>query len=89
MVVDQLKGDSEVQPVLFERPARLGVETTRMRASKHRPAEQRGGRAVLCEPSQIVVDVLSVSQLIVESRDYARHLQMADNLESAIAQLKN
>ncbi len=52
-------------------------------------AEQRGGRVVLCEPSGIVVDVLSVSQLIVESREHARHLQMADTLESAIALLKN
>ncbi len=52
-------------------------------------AEQRGGRVVLCEPSGIVVDVLSVSQLIVESREHARHLHMADTLESAIALLKN
>jgi anti-anti-sigma factor len=52
-------------------------------------AEQRGGRVVLCEPAGIVVDVLSVSQLIVESRDHARHLQMADSLESAIAILKS
>ena len=52
-------------------------------------AEERGGRVVLCEPSGIVVDVLSVSQLIVESRDHARHLQMADSLESAIALLKS
>ena len=51
-------------------------------------AEQRGGRVVLCEPTHIVGDVLSVSQLIVESRDHARHLQMAGSLESAIALLK-
>jgi len=52
-------------------------------------AEERGGRVVLCEPSGIVVEVLSVAQLIVESRDHARHLQMADSLESAIALLKD
>ncbi|MEO8164794.1 MAG: STAS domain-containing protein [Betaproteobacteria bacterium] len=52
-------------------------------------AEQRGGRVVLCEPTGIVVDVLSASQLIVERREYARHLQMADSLESAIALLKS
>ena len=51
-------------------------------------AEQRGGRVVLSEPARIVVDVLSVAQLIVESRDHAKHLQMADSLDSAIALLK-
>ncbi len=52
-------------------------------------AEERGGQVVLCQPAGIVVDVLSVSQLIVEHRDHARHLQMADTLESAIALLKS
>ncbi|MBI2480091.1 MAG: STAS domain-containing protein [Planctomycetia bacterium] len=51
-------------------------------------AEQRGGRVVLAEPAGIVVDVLTVSQLIVESREHANYLQMADSLESAIALLK-
>ena len=51
--------------------------------------EQRGGRVVLCRPAGIVVDVLSVAQLIVESREHAHHLQMADSLESAIALLKS
>lgn len=52
-------------------------------------AEQRGGRVVLCQPTGIVVDVLSVSQLIVESRECAQHLLMADSLESALALLKS
>jgi anti-anti-sigma factor len=52
-------------------------------------AEQRGGRVVLCKPTGIVVDVLSVSQLIVESRDTTRHLQMADDLSAAVALLKS
>ena len=52
-------------------------------------AEQRGGRVVLCQPTGIVVDVLSVSQLIVESRAHAHHLLMADSLESALALLKS
>ncbi|MCA9124530.1 MAG: STAS domain-containing protein [Planctomycetaceae bacterium] len=52
-------------------------------------AKQRGGRAVLAEPAGIVVDVLSVSQLIVESRDCADHLQMADGVESAIELLQS
>jgi anti-anti-sigma factor len=52
-------------------------------------AEQRGGRVVLCRPAEIVVDVLSVAQLIVESREHAHYLQMADSLESAIALLKS
>ena len=51
--------------------------------------EQRGGRVVLCRPAGIVVDVLSVAQLIVESREHAHYLQMADSLESAIALLKS
>lgn len=51
-------------------------------------AEQRGGRVVLCQPAGIVVDVLAVSQLIVESRGSARHFRMAESIESAIALLK-
>ncbi|HRX79448.1 MAG: STAS domain-containing protein [Planctomycetaceae bacterium] len=51
--------------------------------------EQRGGRVVLSEPAGIVVDVLTVSQLIVENRESANHLQMADSLESAIVLLKS
>lgn len=50
--------------------------------------EQRGGRVVLSQPAGIVVEVLTVSQLIVESRDSARHLQMAESIESAISLLK-
>ena len=51
-------------------------------------ARQREGRVVLCNTCELVTNVLTVSQLIVEHRDSAKYLEMADNLESAIAMVQ-
>jgi len=50
-------------------------------------AETHGRRVVLCNLADIVAKVLTVSQLIVES-SHGHYLEMADDLDSAIALLK-
>jgi anti-anti-sigma factor len=47
-------------------------------------AESSGHRVALCNLADIVAKVLTISQLIVESRPHVRHLAMAQDLESAI-----
>jgi anti-anti-sigma factor len=47
-----------------------------------------GGRVVLCNLSEVVAKVLTVSQLIIESRAHVRHMAMADDLESALRWLR-
>ncbi len=47
-------------------------------------AETTGHHVALCNLADIVAKVLTISQLIVESRPHVRHLSMAQDLESAI-----
>jgi len=48
-------------------------------------AEELGARVVLCNLSETVAKILTVSQLIVESRPHAKHLAMANTLEDALS----
>ena len=50
-------------------------------------AEDRGGQVVLCNVSIVVARVLTVSQLIVESRGHARPLAISADLDAAVALL--
>ena len=50
-------------------------------------AEETGAKIVLCNLSQTVATVLTVTQLIVESRPHAKHLAIAENLNAAVALL--
>ena len=45
--------------------------------------EEAGGRVVICNVADIVAKVLTISQLLVESRVSARHLTLASDLDSA------
>lgn len=47
-------------------------------------AESSGHHVALFNLADIVAKVLTISQLIVESRSHVRHLAMAQDLESAI-----
>jgi anti-anti-sigma factor len=47
-------------------------------------AEEKGGQIVLCNLAAVVAKVLTVSQLIVESRSQAHYLAMSDDVESAV-----
>lgn len=50
-------------------------------------AESVGAKTVLCNPSETVAKTLTVTQLIVESREHTNHLAMAETLEDAIKML--
>lgn len=50
-------------------------------------AELHGRRVILCNLAEIVAQVLTVSQLIVES-SHGHYLEMTDDLDSALALLK-
>lgn len=52
-------------------------------------AERSGGRLVLCNLSETVAKVLTVTQLIVESRDHAKHLVACESFEDAVGQLQS
>jgi anti-anti-sigma factor len=47
-------------------------------------ADELGIKLVLCNLSMAVLKVLTVAQLIVESRQHAKHLAMAENLDDAL-----
>ena len=48
-----------------------------------RAAEELGGRTVLCNLNDLVAKVLTVTQLIVETRDHVRHFAVSEDLEAA------
>ena len=50
-------------------------------------AEDVGTRMVLCNLSATVVKVLTVAQLIVESREHVKHLAVFETLEDAVKTL--
>jgi anti-anti-sigma regulatory factor len=50
-------------------------------------AAAAGGKLVLCHMADQVLQVFTISQLLVESRPHAVYLALAEDLESAIAQL--
>ncbi len=50
-------------------------------------AEEAGVKVVLCNLSDAVAKVLTVVQLIVESREHANHFSVAGDLDGAIALL--
>src|SRR5262245_47928331 len=49
--------------------------------------EELGVRVMLCNLSATVLKTLTVAQLIVESREHARHLALADKLDDALLAL--
>ena len=50
-------------------------------------ADEVGAKIILCNLSPTVLKVLTITQLIVESRAHVRHLAMAKSLDDAIAAL--
>ena len=53
--------------------------------SVSKTAARLGGQVVLCNLADVVAQVLTVSQLLVEHRSPAAHLLLATDLDSAIA----
>ena len=86
MVVDQLKRDSEVKPVLFEHLARVGVETTRTRARIHRPAEQ--GRSLTLDDLHVCpharIDAAAVLELEEQVSDLKVRLACLTEYNAAL-----
>jgi anti-anti-sigma factor len=52
-------------------------------------AEREGRRVVLCNVATPVAQALTVSQLIVENRPYARHLVLTEDIPAAIEWLNS
>ncbi len=52
-------------------------------AAARRAAEEFGGRIVLCNLNDLVAKVLTVTQLIVETRTHVRHFAVSEDLEAA------
>ena len=52
-------------------------------------AQRNGGQVVLCNVSDVVAKVLTVSQLLVETRGHAKHLAIATDLDAAVELLKS
>lgn len=50
-------------------------------------AEERGARIVLCNLAPTVLKVLTVTQLLIDSRSHVKHLSMAETLDDALAVL--
>jgi anti-anti-sigma factor len=50
-------------------------------------AEDSGARVVLCNLSPTVLEILTVSQLIIDGRPHVKHLAMAETLDDALAAL--
>lgn len=52
-------------------------------------SNERGAQMILCNLSDTVARILTVAQLIVESRDHAKHLTVAATLENALEMLRS
>jgi anti-anti-sigma factor len=52
-------------------------------AAARRAAEEFGGRIVLCNLNDLVAKVLTVTQLIVETRAHVRHFAVSEDIEAA------
>jgi anti-anti-sigma factor len=50
-------------------------------------AEECGARIVMCNLAPTVLKVLTITQLIIDSRPHVKHLSMAETLDDALAAL--